>query len=367
MNRSPSFACAIVLMFTLAACSIAAPADEPSLTARADYPAAATQRTPPEPRGFGEALPEAEVREIRLPAPYDDARMEYSGLAWFGDTLVLLPQYPKRLGADGSAFLVAIKKDAILACLGAENDEPIEISLMAFDDGGLSDTLVGFEGFEALAFSGNEVFVTIETSGGSPMMGYLAAGRVTEDGGAVSLDPGKIMPLEPQTDFRNASDESLLIADGRIYTFFEDNGSALNPHPFAHVFDMKLNPLPDCDFPNIEFRVTDATELQPDGSFCVMNYSYPQDSHLKTGVDPIAERYGEGRTHTRSDRVERILRLRIENGRIFLAEEAPLYLSLTAEGSSRNWEGLVRLDDLGFLAVTDSFPRSILCFISDLE
>ena len=367
MTRFLPFVHAIALIFTMAACSIEAPAVEPTLNARADYPAAATQRTPLEPRGFGEALPEADVREIRLPAPYDDARMEYSGLAWFGDTLVLLPQYPERLGQNGSAFLVTIKKDAILAYLGAENDEPIEISLMAFDDGGLSDTLVGFEGFEALAFSGNEVFVTMETSGGSPMMGYLAVGRVTEDGGSVSLDAGKIVRLEPQTDFRNASDESLLIAEGRIFTFFEDNGGALNPHSFAHVFDMKLNPLPDCDFPNIEFRITDATELQPDGSFWVMNYFYPPDLHLKAGIDPIVGSYGEGRTHKRSDRVERILRLRIENGQIFLAEEAPLYLSLTAEGSSRNWEGLVRLDDLGFLAVTDSFPRSMLGFIPDLE
>ena len=77
-----------------------------------------------------------------------------------------------------------------------------------------------------------------------------------------------------------------------------------------------------------------------------MNYFYPQDSHLKTGADRLPERHGEEDAHA-PDRVERILRPRIENGRIFLAE-APLYLSLTAEGSSRNWEGLVRLDDLGF-------------------
>ena len=44
-----------------------------------------------------EASSEVDVREILLSSPYNDAQMEYSGLAWLGETLVLLPQYPRRL------------------------------------------------------------------------------------------------------------------------------------------------------------------------------------------------------------------------------------------------------------------------------
>jgi hypothetical protein len=32
-------------------------------------------------------------------------------------------------------------------------------------------------------------------------------------------------------------------------------------------------------------------------------------------------------------------------------------------GLGRNWEGLVRLDDRGFLLVTDLFPGTILGFV----
>lgn len=310
---------------------------------------------------------EVVVREIILPVPYDDARMEFSGLAWLEDTLVLLPQYPRRLGQGGSAYLVTIQKEDILAYLSNVTQEPIEIGLLAFEDGGLSDTLEGFEGFEAIASSGEQVFMTIETSGGSPMMGYLVSGAVDYEHQAIRLDAGTIVPLVPQTEFRNASDEALVIENSAIYTFFEDNGSGVNPKSYAHAFDLTLGLKPQADFPAIEFRVTDATEALADGSFWVMNYFYPGDAHLQADEDPIAEHFGEGRTHMRSERVERIIRLQIENGSIRLAYETPLYLELTEDGRSRNWEGLVRLDELGFLAVTDSFPATILGFIPDLR
>jgi len=339
----------------------------PELSSKEDAPTAAAGTTVPTGTAAAENLAEADVRVIKLPAPYDDARMEFSGMAWLGDKLVLLPQYHRRLGEDGSGFIVTIQKEDILAYLGGESMEPIETGLIAFDDSGLSESLEGFEGFEALAFLGEKVFLTIETSGSSPMMGYLVSGVVDEERQSIRLEAEGIVPLVPQTDFRNANDEALVVANEQLFTFFEDNGSAVNPNSYAHVFDTALSPQPQTDFPAIEYRVTDATEAQADGSFWVMNYFYPGDAHLKAEVDPIAQRFGEGLSHRRSDRVERILRLQLENGQIRMADEAPLYLSLTPDGSSRNWEGLVRLDELGFLAVTDSFPETILGFIPDLR
>jgi len=367
MKKVLRFSIIMLSIFALVACSLSAPGSQSTPISEVASATAATEHVPIETIAAIEASSEVDVREILLSSPYNDAQMEYSGLAWLGETLVLLPQYPRRLGDDGSAFLVTIQKEAILAYLSGNGEVPIETSLLAFDDGGLSDTLDGFEGFEAIVFSGEQVFVTIETSGGSPMMGYLVSGVVDKERESIRLDPGRIVPLAPQTDFRNASDESLILTDGLIFTFFEDNGSVVNPNSYAHVFDLDLNPQPQTDFPDIEFRVTDATKPLADGSFWVMNYFYPGDAHLRADVDPIAERFGEGRTHKRSDRVERIIRLQMENGEIRLAEEAPVYLSLTPDGSSRNWEGLVRLDDFGFLAVTDSFPKTILGFIPNLR
>lgn len=312
-------------------------------------------------------LAEVEIQEIILPVPYDSAEMEYSGMAWLGDTLVLLPQYPKRLRADGSGRLITISKADVLDYISAGKKDPIAVGTLTFDDGGLSETLAGFEGFEAIAFSGRQVFVTIETRGGSPMMGYLACGTFDSDARSIKLDPEKLAPLVPQTSFNNASDEGLFVFGESVFTIFEDNGQAVNPNAFARSFDLSLLPKAELDFPAIEFRVTDASDALSDGTFWVMNYFYPGDTHLKAMVDAISEKYGEGSSHKRSDRVERIIKLAVDKDRIVLVDEPPVYLQLTDDSSSRNWEGLARLDDLGFLAVTDSYPRTIFGFIPDLR
>jgi hypothetical protein len=34
-----------------------------------------------------------------------------------------------------------------------------------------------------------------------------------------------------------------------------------------------------------------------------------------------------------------------------------------SDEAARNWEGVVRLEDRGFLLVTDTFPRTLLGFV----
>jgi hypothetical protein len=107
----------------------------------------------------------------------------------------------------------------VLDYISAGKKDPIAVGTLTFDDGGLSETLAGFEGFEAIAFSGRQVFVTIETRGGSPMMGYLACGTFDSDARSIKLDPEKLAPLVPQTSFNNASDEGLCLWGISFYHF----------------------------------------------------------------------------------------------------------------------------------------------------
>jgi len=209
--------------------------------------------------------------------------------------------------------------------------------------------------------------MTIETHNGNPMMGYLVAGSYDAALQQISLDPQTLVELPPQTNFLNASDEALTIYDDRIYTFFEDNGLSQNPKAEAHTFDFTFQLQGTVAFPNIEYRVTDATETQKDGTFWVMNYFYPGDDHLAADDDPLISRYGIGETHKQFDGVERIVEMKIEEGAIRLVDIAPLYLRLNSDGESRNWEGIVRLDEIGFLLITDSFPRTIFGFVQDLR
>jgi len=46
-----------------------------------------------------------------------------------------------------------------------------------------------------------------------------------------------------------------------------------------------------------------------------------------------------------------------------LTDSAPIQLTLLSDGTARNWEGVAKLDDRGFLLATDKFPDTILAFV----
>ena len=307
---------------------------------------------------------EAQVDPLVLDASMAKQSMEYSGLAWFQDWLVLLPQYPEKNLIQGQASLFAIPKQSITDALNHPSGEALPWQAIAFEDDGLSESIRGFEGFESIAFNGDEVFMTIESRSGSPMLGYLVRGTVSGAIEQITLDADTLVRLDPQTSFSNASDEAITLFNGMVYTFFEDNGFEQNPQPIAHQFSIEdALQAATIPFPNINYRITDATSTDSEGYLWVMNYFYPGDTHLQASSDALAEAYGQGATHLDSDVVERIIKLQIDYAAIRLVDEPPVQLQLFPENEARNWEGLVVLDDLGFLVVTDSFPESILAFV----
>ena len=360
----------MLLIIGLSACSISGSAPYATMrsgtqavTASADT----VQATPADRQETPTPLQppaEAQVAPLVLDASMAKQSMEYSGLAWFQDWLVLLPQYPEKNLIQGQASLFAIPKQSITDALNHPSGEALPWQAIAFEDDGLSESIRGFEGFESIAFNGDEVFMTIESRSGSPMMGYLVRGTVSGAIEQITLDADTLVPLDPQTSFSNASDEAITLFNGMVYTFFEDNGFEQNPQPIAHQFSIE-DPLQAATipFPNINYRITDATSTDSEGYLWVMNYFYPGDTHLQASSDALAEAYGQGATHQDSDVVERIIKLQIDNAAIRLVDEPPVQLQLFPENEARNWEGLVVLDDLGFLVVTDSFPESILAFV----
>ena len=82
-----------------------------------------------------------------------------------------------------------------------------------------------------------------------------------------------------------------------------------------------------------------------------------------TNFDPIGEQYGLGKTHQENNHVERLLELKYNDGRIIPSGKPPVYIELVNDIRSRNWEALVRLDERGFLAMTDTYPGTILAYI----
>jgi hypothetical protein len=82
-----------------------------------------------------------------------------------------------------------------------------------------------------------------------------------------------------------------------------------------------------------------------------------------TSQDTVSEQFGEGETHAASFHIERLIELKYNQGHIMLSGEPPIQLELKPDEAANNWEALVRLDHLGFLVMTDTFPGTRLGFI----
>jgi len=115
---------------------------------------------------------------------------EVSGLAWYRDYLVILPQYPERFSYSDDGALFAIHKDKILQFLDGGFTGPIVPRKIAFVAPGLKEAVKGFEGFEAIAFRGDRVFMTIESRPGRKMMSYLVTGSIAPNLDSMLMDTG---------------------------------------------------------------------------------------------------------------------------------------------------------------------------------
>lgn len=299
---------------------------------------------------------EQPVELIPLAGAVADASAEVSGLAWYGDSLILLPQYPERFG-EGDGVLFALPKADILNYLDGKSTAPLTPVSIKLNATGLKESIPNFQGYEAIGFHGNQVFMTIEAGKDADMRGYLVSGTIAEN--EIQLNVSQVVEISLPIASENHTDEALVVTDDKVLTFFEINGAGLNPQPTAQVFDFGLKPAAGISFPNIEYRVTDA--VFSDGKIWVINYFFPGDEDMLPKVDPLAQAYGEGSTHAQYDQVERLVELNYSDSGITLTDTAPIQMTL--EEDARNWEGLVLLDQRGFLVATDKFPGTLLGFI----
>jgi hypothetical protein len=329
---------------------------------------------------------ETAVIEIELIGPMANPESELSGLAWYKNFLVFLPQHPdlEEINPDNHPKLFAIPKEEILAYLDERknNNHPSPLEPQVIDfiiERELYEkisSIEGFEGFEAIAFWENKVFMTIEASP-DHMMGYLVAGDVEKkkngsikkitlkypDSKKNKLD--KIPQDKP--NINNMAFETLLVTCDKVIAIYEANGKNVNTSPWAYVYDHDLTFKKRIAFPPIEYRITDATDMDDDQRFWCINYYYPgEKDKLSPAEDPIAKKNEKGRTHMKCEIVERLVEFKLQySNNIVLVGRPPLQLKLkgSSKNEARNWEGIVRLDNRGFLLVTDKHPCTIFGFL----
>ncbi|MEE8335058.1 MAG: hypothetical protein V3S48_01315 [Candidatus Neomarinimicrobiota bacterium] len=301
---------------------------------------------------------EIEYLEIPLSGEAGDKSLEMSGLTWYGDSLILMPQ---NINWKSPAFYY-LTKNEILKWIKGDKEKslsPKRLSLILPD---FRTVIPGYQGFEAICFMDNQAAILIESKSKQGMVGFLAKGYITGKPRELVID-AQLRTINPPVEIKNMAFESILYTNSKIMAFFEANGSEINTGPKVELFSTELKPMGSRPFPFIEYRITDVTAVDDRGRFWALNFFWPGEKKiLNPGADIIAEKFGIGNTHKLYNHVERLIELQITPTGIVLTDTAPVQLKLDRE-ESHNWEGLARLDNLGFILVTDEYPRTILAFV----
>ena len=299
---------------------------------------------------------EVKIKQISLSGLITNPNQEISGMDWYKDNLFLLPQ---NLGG----FLFMIPKNQIQDALLIKNSDPIlprQINFITPDYFSLID---GFDGFEAIAFQGEKVLISIEVESNDTMVGYMAWGQIDPETFEIKIPKENLKKIKTPIQINNMTFESIIVHDNRAILIYEANGLNFQEsvqQPVISLLDFSSTPI---HFPNIEYRITDATRIDQNGRFWAINYFWPGDKkRLKPAADPIAAAYENGKTHQSSDVVERLIEFEIKDKIIKFSDHVPIQLELDKD-APRNWEGIVRIDDKGFLIATDKHPEMILGFV----
>ena len=300
---------------------------------------------------------EIQYRDIPLSGLIINPKQEISGLDWYKDQLVLLPE---NLGG----FLFMIPKDKLSHALENDNPAPIEPNQPLFFTPDYSKSIPGFEGLEAIAFRGNDVYITLESKDNKTMRGHLAWGTINPSTFEVTIPEENILELETPIQVKNMTFESLLIQDESIILFYEVQGMNLQKSVWQYRISLTDFSVSKIEFPHLEYRITDVSRLNKENKFWGINYLWSGDrKKLKPAPDPLAITFGLGETHQLNDAVERLIEFVIVDGKIQYSGRAPIQLKLD-DKVSRNWEGITRWEDTGFIIATDKYPKMILGFVS---
>ena len=284
-----------------------------------------------------------------------DPNQEISGLDWYKDNLILLPENP-------NGFVFIISKEKILKSIELESPSPIFPQVNSFKTPDFSRIIKGFEGFESISFDNDKFFVTIEAKDDDEMKSYLAWGKINSNSLNMIIHKDSLKEIKTPIQVKNMTYESGLIYKKNIILLYEANGRNLQSkitQPNISLLDHSISLI---EFPTIEYRITDVTKIDINNRFWAINYFWPGDKkRLKPSQDLILTKHTEGASHSQSEIVERLIQFKIEDNKITLTNKKPIQLKL--DKKSRNWEGIVKLEDKGFLIATDKYPKMILAFV----
>jgi len=296
--------------------------------------------------------------EIPLSGEAKDRSLEMSGLAWYKDNLILMPQYVKK---EAPSFYYLNKKN-IIKWIEGDQKNSLEPDKIKLELPNFENIIKGFQGFEAITFFGNRAYMVIESKNNGTMKSFIVKGNLDFRNRKLEVDPKDIKEIPISINIKNMGFESILKYKYGLMVLYEANGANVNNNPLALIYNSSLKPKTSISFPNLEYRLTDVTSLDSKNKFWGLNYFWPgEKDRLNPGKDSILNGVEEGDTHKKYEHVERLIEYKISGDKIVRTSTPPIQLYL--EEKSRNWEGLARVDGKGFLMIVDEHPRTILAFI----
>ena len=310
------------------------------------------------------ATDEIAVQTIALSSPLNQAKAEISGLSWCGDKLIFLPQYPERLSEDGNSYLYYLERQEILDYVDRVVSKPLQAKPLPIKQNELRKALPFFDGFEAIACKEDKLWLSIESlNAEGTYQSFVVTGVISfAQPAVIEVALQDLVQLDTQSKLENMGDEAIVMLGDDVIAIHEINDPRAVPWPKARRVSRQTKAVSELSFPHIPFRITDATELDSDNRFWVMNYKYSGDKFSRDARDLLSEKYGKGDSHKTYYNVERLVELEINDDQIKLVDSAPISLKMI-DVEGRNWEGLVRLENRGFLLVTDEHPATIFGFV----
>ena len=296
---------------------------------------------------------------LKIGGPMKNSDEEISGMDWYNDNLILLPE-------NLNGYIFAIKKAELDSRIIGNDTTIIFPEQIKLNTPNYKKLVPGFDSFEAIAFRGYEVYLTIEIRFADSMSCLLARGHIDEKTLEITVPEQNLTVIDVPKYVDNMSYESLVIDEDRVIALFEANGDSLIKDPYALSINSSGNDIIKYPLSSINYRIADATRIDKNNRFWVINYFFPGDRKvLKPSNDILASKYGNGPSHSRSNRVERLVEYEIKNEKVSLTKSAPIEIKLEGEKTSRKWEALARYGNEGFLIATDKYPKphTLLAFL----
>jgi len=296
------------------------------------------------------------VREILLAGEITNPDNEISGMDWYKEQLYLLPE-------NAIDHLFIIPKKQIQEYLLSKNPEaiiPKKIKLISPD---YQSLIKGFDGFEAIAFTDDNVILSIEVkTRNNNMTGYIAWGTCNPSTKELYFEKKNLKEVTTPIQIKNMAFESIIIHENDAILLYEANGENLQKNVKHSKISLDDYSLSTIDGFNVEYRITDATTLDSNNKFWCINYFWPgEKDKLKPGKDIYLEDHSN---NNNLKSIERIIELEIKNGVISMTKTKPIQL-FSENNASRNWEGIVRYGKNSFLVVTDKYPKMILGLVEN--